>query len=134
MEYSNGIDESVFKLDKFVKSFCNPPEPFINVRTDWYVWELKRDPPELTNKFVTGLHVKPLIWEAILIIIERHWDCFYGAGVMIPILYFKFGIDTDASLPVCCKKPQYGSHERKIIMHHPEVLKSNCWIRKCFGP
>jgi len=133
MDYSNDIDESVFEFEQFGKAICHPPEPFINVRTDIHVWERERDLPEFTKNFVIGIDVAPEIRTAIVDIIESHWDCFYGAGVQFPILYFEFAIDTGASPPVCCKKPHYGPHESKIIMEQLEVLKANGWIRKCFG-
>ena len=134
IDYSNDIDESVFEFEQFGKAICHPPEPFINVRTDIHVWEKERDSPEFNKNFVIGLDVAPEIRDKIVDIIESHWDCFYGAGVQFPILYFEFAIDTGASAPVCCKKPHYGPHESKIIMAQLEVLKANGWIRQCFGP
>ena len=134
MDYSNDIDESVFEFEQFGRTICHPPEPFINVRTDVHQWERSRDQPEFDKNFVIGLDVDLATRTAIVDIIESHWDCFYGAGVKFPILYFEFAIDTGASPPVCCKKPHYGPHESKIIMEQVEVLKANGWIRKCFGP
>ena len=133
LDYANDIDDSVFEFEQYGKAICHPPEPFINVRTDIHVWERERDLPEFNKNFVIGLDVTPETRAAIVDIIESHWDCFYGAGVKLPILYFEFAIDTGASPPVCCKKPRYGPHESKIIMEHLEVLKANGWIRKCFG-
>jgi hypothetical protein len=134
VDYSNDIDESVFEFEQYGKAICHPPEPFTNVRTDIHLWDRERDLPEFTKNFNISPDVDPAIRTAIVDIIESHWDCFYGAGVKFPILYFEFAIDTGASPPVCCKKPRYGPHESKIIMTHVDVLKGNGWIRRCFGP
>jgi hypothetical protein len=135
MDYSNDIDDSVFEFQQFGNAICHPPEPFVNVRTDVHLWDRERDLPEFAKNFVIGTDVSPAIRASIVAIIEPHWDCFYGAGVKFPILYFEFAIDTGASPPpVCCKKPHYGPHESHMIMEQLEVLKANGWIRKCFGP
>ena len=107
LDYANDIDDSVFEFEQYGKAICHPPEPFINVRTDIHVWERERDLPEFNKNFVIGLDVTPETRAAIVDIIESHWDCFYGAGVKLPILYFEFAIDTGASPPVCCKKPRF---------------------------
>jgi hypothetical protein len=134
MDYSNDIDDSVFEFEQYGKTICHPSAPFVNNRTDIHHWVSERDLPEFTKNFVISTDAAPETRAAIVAIIESHWDCFYGAGVVKPILYFEFAIDTGASPPVCCKKPHYGPHESRIIMEHLEVLKANGWIRKCFGP
>jgi hypothetical protein len=99
MDYSNDIDDSVFEFKQFGQAICHPPEPFLNSRTDIHLWERERDLPEFTKNFVIGDDVEPATRQAIVDIIESHWDCFYGAGVKFPILYFEFAIDTGASPP-----------------------------------
>jgi hypothetical protein len=125
MDYSNDIDDSVFEFQQFGNAICHPPEPFVNVRTDIHLWDRDRDLPEFAKNFVIGTDVSPAIRASIVAIIESQRDCFYGAGVKFPILYFEFAIDTGASPPVCCKKPHYGPHESRIIMEQLEVLKAN---------
>ena len=44
------------------------------------------------------------------------WDCSAEDGIKKPRLGFDFDINTDKHTPVCCKKPNYGPHEIKIIM------------------
>jgi hypothetical protein len=115
------------------ESFCIPPEPLIDVPANIHVWERERKLPEFTKNFVTGLHIEPLIHDAVVDIIKRHWDCFYGASVKLPILHFEFGVDAGASPPICRQKPHCRPHESKIIIEHLEALKANGWTRKCFG-
>ena len=67
-------------------------------------------------------------------LIQRHWDAFYEAGVIKCILGYEFTLDTGKSQPVCCPQPNYGPHESKIIMEQLDALLHNNWIKECGGP
>ena len=67
-------------------------------------------------------------------LIQKYWDCFANEGAQRPIIGYEFAIDTGQSKPICCRKPQYGPHESKIIMNNIQTLLDNNWIKECGGP
>ena len=134
LDYSNDIDDGVFLFERYGRTIHRPVVPFTNTRTDIHHWDLARDSSEFNRNFVINPTASPSVKATIVDTIHSHWDCFYSAGVRLPILNFEFCIDTGGSPPVCCRKPHYGPHEGKIIMEHLDVLLHNGWICVCEGP
>jgi len=66
-------------------------------------------------------------------IIIKFWDSFCEEGARQTLLGYKFAVDTGDAKPVCCKKPNYGPYESKIIMKCIRALLGNDWIELCYG-
>ena len=139
IDYSNDIDDDllIHAYENFGKSKTaykseswNPGSP----RTDLIKYDAARDDDEIKSSFKINPDCSTEIRSRILSIIHKYWDCFCKRGVSRPILGFEFGIDTGASRPVCCRKPQYGFHEKSIIMDQVEALKKSGLIEECQGP
>jgi hypothetical protein len=98
------------------------------------LYDDEKDRKELFDNFKHGASATQEDINAIIVIIKKYWDCFCGEGARRTILGYEFAIDTGSATPVCCKEPQYGPHETKIIMEHIAALKHNGWIKPCKGP
>ena len=48
------------------------------------------------------------------------------------MLEFKFCVATGDTKTICCRQPNDGIHEAKIMSRH--TLENNNWIRDCAGP
>jgi hypothetical protein len=85
---SNSIDNSVFEFEQHGKAFCHQPEPPLSATT--FMSEIG------TATLLSLKRILQLMPMLILRgksfyhpIVERHWDCFYKAGVKTPILHFE---------------------------------------------
>jgi hypothetical protein len=67
-------------------------------------------------------------------IIEKFFDVFAQEGMQKPIRGFEFNIDTGTVKPICCKPPQYGHHERRVILTLVEQLEKKNIIEDDDGP
>ena len=56
-------------------------------------------------------------------IIEKFFDVFTKEGMQNHIRGFEFNIDTGKVKPICCKHPQYGPHESRVITVLVEQLE-----------
>lgn len=125
VDYGNEFDGSIFIFEKHGRALTVPKVPPPIVRANFRQFNDTRDTGELWN----GLKIDPNIGHElecrVLHTIREHWDCFYKDGVRRPALGFEFTIDTGASPPVCCKQPNYGPHESKVIMDHIDTLLHN---------
>ena len=51
----------------------------------------------------------------IIATIKEYWDVFCADGMRQPIQGYTFKGYTGASLPFCCKPPQYRPHDTKVM-------------------
>ena len=72
--------------------------------------------------------------ERVNSIVNKYWDSFCKEGAKRTILGYEFPIDTGNTKSVCCRKPQYGPYESKIIMVQLKALLGNEWIECCRVP
>lgn len=132
------MDKGVFDFPQYGKCLYKPAPPNndkpIPERDDLIFYNHNRDNQELTDNLKYGTAASQDDIDAVIEIIKQYWDCFCGDGTRRTILGYEFAIDTGSATPVCCRKPQYGPHESKIIMESIDALKHNSWIRECKGP
>ena len=64
---------------------------------------------------------------------KSDWDSFCERRVLRPILDFESCIDTGDFTPVCCRQPNYGFRERKIMNHYITTLEDSGLITDCEG-
>ncbi len=67
-------------------------------------------------------------------IIEKFFDVFAQEGMQNHIRGFQFNIDTGQVKPICCKQPQYGPHENRVITALAEQLEKKGIIEDDHGP
>jgi hypothetical protein len=67
-------------------------------------------------------------------IIEKFFDVFAQEGMQNHIRGFEFNIDTGKVKPICCKQPQYGPHESRVIVALVEKLEKKGIIEDDEGP
>ena len=72
-----------------------------------------------------GKNVDEPTRDDIIHIIQKYWDCFCKEGARTTILGYEFVIYTSDSKPLCCKKPECGPYESKIIMDQVQQLLAN---------
>jgi hypothetical protein len=132
------IDDGIFAFEKLGKCVFKPnasaSRKDIPQRDDLIFFDDAKDKEELFTNFKHGTAASSEDIQAIVTIIQQYWDCFCNDGAKRTILGYEFAIDTGNHTPVCCKKPQYGPHESRIIMDNIETLKHNSWIKECAGP
>ena len=51
----------------------------------------------------------------IIATIKEYWDLLCEDGMQRPIQGYTFQVETGASPLVCCKPPQYGPHDKKVL-------------------
>ena len=65
---------------------------------------------------------------------ETFFDVFAQEGMQNNIRGFEFNIDTGKCKPICCKQPQYGPHESRVIIALVEKLERKGIIEDDYGP
>jgi hypothetical protein len=74
------------------------------------------------------------IRDRVIGVVKKYWVNFFAAGSSRPIRGYEFVIDTGDAKPFCCRLPNYGPHESKIINKHLMALRTNWWILRFWGP
>ena len=133
-DYANDIDDDYFIYKNHGKALLYKP-PALNcpLRDDVQPWQDSFS-AELHSNLKIGADAPTDIHTTIISIIKDNWDAFFATGARRPILGFEFCLDTGAAKPVCCRQPNYGHHESKIIQAQINAYKANHLIRKCEGP
>ena len=70
----------------------------------------------------------------ILALIKEYWDVFCQDGLQKHICGYQCRINTGNISPICCKVPQYGPHESKVITMLTQKLESNELVEDDNGP
>lgn len=118
---------------KYGKSLVNDnivkPPP----RTDLIHWSTDQA-PYLDANLNLGPNCTPDLASEIRTIIMENWDAFDPAGVRRPAFGVQFDIDTGKAQPVCVRQPNYGMHEKKIMLEQLDALRHNGMIVPNNGP
>ena len=130
------LDDGILLFTRHGNANPHPTPVFrhLPARDDIRLWDDTVDSHEFEKNFRLGSTVDLETKGQLTMLIQRHWDAFYEAGVVHCVLGYEFTLDTGKSQPVCCPQPNYGPHESKIIMQQLDTLLHNDWIRTCGGP
>ena len=136
-DYNTDVDDGIFDIPDFGYCVFKPhvhKEWQEGSRTDIIIYDHKEDEEELLRNLKIGKSVDPATKDKIVHLVKQYWDAFCVKGCRRSVIGYQFAIDTGTSTPVCCKLPNYGPHESRIIMEHIEALLKKDWIEECHGP
>ena len=134
-EYATNFDDGMFNYSDHGNCVFRTSLKWDNTpRDDIIDFNKDDDIAELMKGLKIRSMVDSSIRDRIIDIIKTYWDFFCKYGARRMILEYEFAIDTGNYKPVCCKKPDYGPHESKIIIDQVQKLLTNGRIKQRHGP
>ena len=123
------VDEDQFLVQRYGKTLLRVKDWKGGERNDIILYDDKLHSDELKQLRIE--ETESDAWKDLIqSIVKTFWDIFVAEGIRRPMLGVEFSIDTGNHTPVCCKKPNYGANESKVIMETIETLLANNFIEE----
>ena len=106
-----------------IRRIINLPSP-IKTRLDLILWNDIIHQSQLDKDLHLSTRIDPTVSDTILRV-RDYWDAFDEKGVNMPVIGYKFCVNTGGSPPVCCRLPKYGIHESKAMIERIQVFENN---------